>query len=289
MRAYLAGFHTGASPLTQATIEYPYILESYHYINKQKQVDKIRMFGRRVFLDSGAFSAFTQGIEIDVDGYAEYIKRNQDIIEVASVLDGIGDPVLTKANQKRLEDQGVEVLPCFHYNEPWEYLEYYVENYDYITLGGMVPISTRNLYVWLDQCWAHFLTDEQGWPRIKVHGFGLTVLPLMLRYPWFSVDSTSWILSSRFGLIFFPTDSNPVYKLAISEHSPKTKDQFAHFNTLSDPEKELVEERIRNAGFDPEELRTQYWIRDHWNIEYFRSLCEREPFPFKLEQPGLLY
>ena len=42
-----------------------------------------------VFLDSGAFSAWTRGMEIDIQKYIEFIKQNQDIITVYANLDVI--------------------------------------------------------------------------------------------------------------------------------------------------------------------------------------------------------
>ena len=80
--------------------------------------------------------------------YCRYIQKNEDIIEkvdgmtCASVLDGIGDPLKTYQNQKAMEGMGVVPLPCFHYGEDERYLDYYAANYPYITIGGMVPIST---------------------------------------------------------------------------------------------------------------------------------------------------
>ena len=126
-----------------------------------------------MFLDSGAFSAFTLGKVIDLPAYVDYCKRNADIIEFASVLDGIGDPLLTFKNQKAMEKLGVTPLPCFHYGEDERYLEYYIKNYDYITIGGMVPIATPQLFHWLDRIWAKYLVDGARRAKIKVHGFGL--------------------------------------------------------------------------------------------------------------------
>src|SRR5690606_10804597 len=122
-------------------------------------VDKMRTDGVKVFLDSGAFSAYTQGVTIDIGQYCEYIQRNADIIEFASVLDAIGDHVGTYHNQMEMERRGVRPLPCFHYGEPTEVLDYYVENYEYITIGGMVPISTPQLRIWLDRLWDEHLTN----------------------------------------------------------------------------------------------------------------------------------
>ena len=125
-----------------------YLLESYHYINKDRYVDIIRDRGDKVFLDSGAFSAHTLGATIDLVAYCDYIKKNDDIVKsddgilLASVLDGIGDPKKTYENQMEMQKQGVTPLPCFHYGEDERWLEWYIKNYDYITIGGMVPIST---------------------------------------------------------------------------------------------------------------------------------------------------
>src|SRR3990172_6537333 len=88
--------------------------KSCHYIQKQTYADKIRADGAKIFLDSGAFSAFTQGAEIDLHGYVDYIKRNYDILDtdddgtaLYSVLDGIGDPLKTYRNQHEMESMGV--------------------------------------------------------------------------------------------------------------------------------------------------------------------------------------
>ena len=84
--------------------EIPNILESWHYVGKQRYVDDMRRGGAKVFLDSGAFSAWSMAkkhgheLKLNVWEYCEYIKRNLDILRVedgdlmASVLDGIGDP-----------------------------------------------------------------------------------------------------------------------------------------------------------------------------------------------------
>src|SRR5690606_13616478 len=161
----------------QAVREAPYVLDSYHYIGNERMANRIRSTGRRIFLDSGAFSAHTQGIKVDIWQYCDYIHRNSDLFEVVSVLDAIGDPDQTYRNQITMESAGLRPLPCFHYGEPEEVLEYYASTYEYITIGGMVPISSPQLKIWLDRIWGRYLTNDDGTPKIKVHGFGLTSVP----------------------------------------------------------------------------------------------------------------
>src|SRR4051812_21634108 len=117
MQIYMAAvFHNGFVPGTNiweklndrerdVITHVPHVLESYHYVGEQRYADRLRGAGMKVFLDSGAFSAWTLGVTLSVADYCDYIWRNHDIIRckdgmpMASVLDGIGDPEQTWQNQ----------------------------------------------------------------------------------------------------------------------------------------------------------------------------------------------
>ena len=249
----------------------PHILESFHYVGKQKFVDEMRTNAAQIFLDSGAFSAFTLGVDISVADYCDYIKRNTDIIRVednvvmASVLDGIGDPLQTWRNQLEMELRGAKPLPCFHAGEDERYLEWYVQNYEYITLGGMVGSSTKQLCIWLDRMWDRYLTDGSGRARIKVHGFGITAVPIMERYPWYSCDSSSWIQSAAFGSIVTPNYG----PLSVSEKSPSRHDFGQHLTTLTPIEQDHVLQYLEQQGFTLERLATVYESRAAYNLWAF--------------------
>jgi hypothetical protein len=263
-----------------------FYLESYHYVHKDTYVRRIREDGARVFLDSGAFSAFTQGVEIDIGAYCDYIHANGDIIEVASVLDAIGDPEGTWRNQCEMERRGVKPLPCFHYGEPESLLEHYIANYDYITLGGMVPISTPQLKLWLDRLFERHICDANGVPRTKVHGFGLTSLPLMERYPWYSVDSSTWIQWASRGMILLPG----VGQLHISADSSYRKVEGQHFDTLSKLEQERLSAIIESFGTSAERLATTYpprWGFNVWAFPYWMRHKVWGEDRFTLKQPEL--
>lgn len=244
------------------------ILESWHYVNKQKYVDNMRENGAKVFLDSGAFSAWTLGATLSIPDYCDYIKRNQDIIRVedgalmASVLDGIGDAQKTFENQMEMERNGVRPLPCFHYGEDERYLEWYVSRYSYITIGGMVGKTPQQLELWLDRIWDRYLTDASGNPRIKVHGFGLTSIPLMERYPWYSCDSSSWIQATSFGVIVTPKHG-PIH---ISEKSPNRHTPNQHVCNLAPPMRAYMLDMLGQQGFTEERLSTVYESRAAYNL-----------------------
>lgn len=326
MKIYMAGIYAGgrgaalsASPHLRVTrmVKYPHLLESFHYMSPS-MVRDIREHKDTIFLDSGAFSMFTQGAKVDLKKYAQFIHDHPDIIEVASNLDAIGEgkEELTYANQKALEGMGVKIQPVHHVRDADHWLKRYMdEGYDYIFLGGMVPESTQTLQVWLDRIWDHYLTDEQGRARVKVHGFGLTTLSLMFRYPWHSVDSTSWVMVSRFGSIFldFPQPDGTVkdYKIDFSEHSSKKTDITSwHYLSLTRDEQRRVDARLeeleaartdRNPeleaeleaqtgykqGYNPEALAKSYGWRDHMNVNYFRRAMKRRVDTFLVSQETL--
>lgn len=266
-------------------------LESYHYIGKGRYAERIRENGTKVFLDSGAFSAFSLGVEVDLPAYCRWIQQNLDIIRVedgdlmASVLDGIGDPLKTYQNQWAMEQLGVRPLPCFHYGEDERYLEHYIANYSYITIGGMVPISTPQLFHWLDRIWNKHLTDGSGRARIKVHGFGLTSVPLMQEYPWYSVDSSSWVQIGAHGNIILDGKT-----LAFSSQSPSRKNAGQHIDSLPPIMRSAVESRLTEMGYDPIRLRDIQYSRWAFNAEQFshmgREIAARG-ITFSHQQPEL--
>lgn len=263
MKIYLAGTSVSIpknEPTIQLCFKNGHKLHSYYHCvdgfenkwfmkNKTNKVD--------LFLDSGAFSAWSQGEEIDIQEYISFIKKNEKHINLYSNLDVIGNAAATWENQKIMEKAGTNPVPVFHYGEDIKWLKKLLrKKYEYISLGGMVPISTKDLIPWLDDLWANYLTDEKGMPVCKVHGFGLTALRLMLRYPWYSVDSTSWVVTGRMGSVYIPRFKNgkwvydeDSWKIAVSNQSPSKKDLNQHYETLPPLQQRILMEYISFKGY----------------------------------------
>jgi len=214
------------------------LLLSYHYFKNQdldkiihENFDDVRP---QIFIDSGAYSAFTQGVTINIREYAEWVKRWKHLITTYSNLDVIGSAEQTQVNQSRLHDFGLDPLPVFHVGEPWQYLEHYIERYKYIALGGMVPYATQPklLMPWLIRAFKM----AQG--RTVYHGFGCTSFELLRNLPWYSVDSTTWAMGIRYG------------SMPILDHAGHIKQiRMNNYQALYKHAKQ-----IRALGFDPEEF-----------------------------------
>jgi hypothetical protein len=252
----------------------PNILESYHYCSKQVYVNIMRDQGAKVFLDSGAFSAHSLKVTIDINAYCDYIIRNKDILRVedgavmASVLDGIGDPQKTYENQLWMEKKGAKPLPCYHFGEDPRWLEHYVNNYEYITIGGLVGRSAKDQEVWLDRVWNNHMLDGSGRPKLKVHGFGMTSPNLMKRYPWYSCDSSSWIQSASYGSIY-TSEYGPI---SVSKDSPSRHEAGRHLTTLTPIERQSVESMLARKGFNLERLESIYESRAAYSCLGYQEL-----------------
>jgi hypothetical protein len=260
------------------------ILESYHYIKNEQILESIAKNKDSIFLDSGAFTMFTQGVKVDLRAYANFINKYRKLFHVASNLGiiGRGKEKENYQNQKILESYGATVSPVHHARDRDKWLvKYLEEGYDYVFLGGMVPETTQYLEKWLDRIWDLYLTDKNGLPLVKVHGFGLITERLMRRYPWYSVDSTSWLALATKGDIMILIDCKDSFLKAVSfsNQSPNRKKAGAHISTLSKQEAKLINNLVKKRGFKPKHLRNSITHRRLFNLLTYREMQHTVKWP----------
>tara|TARA_R110001632_G_scaffold229939_3_gene366848 strand:- start:562 stop:1371 length:810 start_codon:yes stop_codon:yes gene_type:complete len=217
------------------------ILASYFYFNKStrlEQLKKLNVFNTDNFiLDSGAFSAYTLNKVIDIQEYIDFIKNNE--IKQYANLDDIGNPKQTAKNYEIMLKAGLKPKPVFHTGESLEYLEPLL-NTDYIALGGMVKAT--NLEEWLDKVF-NFIYKRN--PKIKIHGFGMTNLKLVQKYPWFSVDSTSWLAPVAFGRFKRWNDKRENFKTFTTDEILKNEGMFYDNKMPADFRNFLIREQVK--------------------------------------------
>lgn len=174
----------------------------------------------RLFLDSGAFGAWSRGVDLSIKDYIRYCKENARYIWACVNLDQIpgkfgrrdnsqGEAAIAAKqsykNQQTMKDAGVEPIPVFHQGDPISFLEKYLKDGErYIGLSCNKFVRVDEQQRWLDMVF-NILTDREGRPYVKTHGFALTAFPLLTAYPWYTVDSTTWSLTPGYGQIIIPT------------------------------------------------------------------------------------
>lgn len=172
------------------------ILMSFFSCQKSLNLKDITEKGINIFMDSGGFSARTAGKYVDVERYKDFLRINKDYIITAANLD-VNDLEIQLENQKILE-KVYPVLPVYHLSEylskDKDILFKYLDKHNYIALGGMIGSDAKeyNIKNFLNFCFK----NGKG---VKYHGFGVTSPERLKEYPFYSVDSTTWLSGARFG------------------------------------------------------------------------------------------
>ena len=194
-----------------------------------------------VMLDSGAFSAWNSGKVIDLPGYCAYIQRNSEWLGSYVALDVINpqDPDAAAeqsfANLLYMRAQGLNPVPVYHAGEDVKWLHKMLDlGCDYIGLSASSLVKRGNVDDWYASAWGH-LVNKEGLPIVKTHAFGEGRTDSLLRFPWHTSDSMTWIHFARvYGWIRSNSRSQPFNML--------------DFKTMDYAEKEEVAALLDNCG-----------------------------------------
>lgn len=179
----------------------PSILISFAYLNQKKHQCDMRgaleagLNGYRRMLDSGAYTAWTQKRQVDIEALSKEAREGKWDEVIA--LDAIGDHEASMKNADAMKAAGLDVIPVFHYGEPFELLQHYRANFHKVGIGGMGVTKDRNeKRRFVEECFA------RAWP-CKFHLFGWVQEDILMQFPFHSADSSGWNGAERFGRYAF--------------------------------------------------------------------------------------
>lgn len=233
-----------------------YLVSYYRYkdVETQDPSDK-------VFLDSGAFTAWSKKKEIQVEKYGDYLTKYKHMFELYANLDVIGDSNGTHENQKKLEAMGHKPLPTVHYGADVTWLHKYAEEYDYLALGGLVPYARESvlLHNWLNTCFK-VLTPYIQSKGLRIHGFGVGSPTVLKKYPFYSADSSGWLAGGKFGRTVLWDDQKYVMKTGF--HYADKETYLKHGGSLTFLEHYLIREAFNIKQYMlMEESMTKLWTK----------------------------
>lgn len=238
------------------------------------------------------------------NAYIHFIKKNKASLSAYINLDIINNAKASYESLKYMESKGLTPLPVFHIGNDVKWLERYIkEGYGYICLGGITPNPWEQVKPILDKIWSDILTDDKGMPILKVHGLAATSFPLMKRYPWFSVDSTSWLKMGVYGSIYVPVRKKGVFILksppyTVSISAKKIK-QEGNNQLIPEKKKMNIKQNVRDwlseinvplGSVDSKGEAIKWGVTSNWearclaNARYFQKFVDSLPlwpWPFK--------
>jgi len=227
-----------------------------------------------------------------LDDYIEFIHKYKNQLMAYVNLDIIYNAEETWENQKYMEENGLKPIPVFHYGEDFKWLKRYVDNYEYIGIGGVAGGITLQQFVNSLGNKA-FEYIKKANPGIKVHGFAVTSFNLMKRFPWYSVDSTTWLKHAAYGNVMVPKYdvvkekfdyATAPFVVSVSEISLIKPSKNPHYTIAFPPQVvERIEEYFALAGVDREKLKTSLLERQKVNIFYYEQLLKDESITQEVE------
>lgn len=252
------------------------------YINKYSNMIKEGSFKGKLMIDSGAFSVFKSGAEIDVDDYISYLNELDGNYTVAIQLDKIPGKfgeAKTVADINEASKQSIvnfnymvsklkhfkKLMPVFHQHESFDVLNYYL-NYRFsdgskIEYIGLAPAKDTGVPLrenFLAKCYNVIFKSSNK--EIKTHLLGVFSLPSLMMFPCTSADATSWKLSAGYGSI--------ITEFGIINISSAQKDRKGNFNTLPMSQKEIIINRTRKYDISIDDLINDTKARYLFNVKY---------------------
>lgn len=246
------------------------------YVNERSMIERHLKEGRPIFVDSGAFSAMTRGIEINVDDYIDWINKfSENMVQFCCwdtiPIDDMDPKETAKATWEnylymydKVNDKE-KLVYCFHFGEPIEYLHKALEfGCTRIALGGVAKRKKAERIEFFE-----LLKDEfHNYPNVLVHAFGMTDVDLLAEYDFIhSGDSTSWLWPAKFSECQFKCKTKVYF-------SDKNPEKPHHINNLTDDDYFAVEDEIAEYGFtvadfygDGDPIKN----RDVWQVMYWQQ------------------
>lgn len=241
-RLFLAALYSRYYQLEQS--KPPYVLESYHYLLTMNEPnlkifmdyvlsDQCKMF----LLDSGAFTYLSQiksnsktTIDFDkyLEDYAKFINKYDIKYFFELDIDAVVGIKKVEQMRRKLERMtGKKCIPVFHKSRGKDYWLKMIKEYDYVALGGIAikdfKRSEHKMFKWF--------IDTAHAEGTKIHGLGYTSNKGLIKYPFDTVDSTSWLGAGRFGNLDV---YDPVQKKLVKFKPPKNSKTIKGFYKKAD-------------------------------------------------------
>lgn len=192
-------------------------LISYHYIQKKHlSTKKYEDMGIKFFIDSGAFtymsnpeySEYTvEQWEEQIPRYLNWIEKHRSVVFAFANLDLeflVGGDVVQRWNEEYFEPfmlrTGIPV--CFvHHGEDSKFTwEQYCKRYPYVGMSwGGVSQQDNSLQLGIE----HLKVAEKY--DTLVHGMAMTNTSLLTKLPFYTTDSTTWLVGLQYGEVNYWT------------------------------------------------------------------------------------
>lgn len=253
-------------------VKFPHRCLSYAYlgIRRNDQLSAWEMYRElkrpAIFMDSGAFTLQTDtavGIKEAVAfarKYATFIQENEQSLEHYVSVDWRRNGKISWDMQKRLEDWGLKPLPVYHAEDDFAWFEKLcAAKYPIVCVSKPDRAGALTLDRLYKQVFS--VAHEHG---TLVHGLSETGSNIF-RYPFYSVDSTSWLQDAGRGYIIQLSRGSLTRVYVTSSARGGT---FG-WDALPEHRQEQLTRIITDWGYKLSDIRQDYTMRAAFNAQTF--------------------
>lgn len=171
-------------------------LMSYYYAKKDLNI--FAKYNKKIYLDSGVFTARKKGEEINIKELISYTRKNEEyILYVFNIDSGPAEKQLQ--NYLTMKSAGCNVLPIWHNTMKLDMLLPFTDNNDYIAISESFMEKGWKSFDILDSFFEFLYKHNLKY--VKVHALGLERADILTRYPFYSSDSSTFQKNYIFGQI----------------------------------------------------------------------------------------
>lgn len=190
-------------------MKYNFLFSHYYLKNFFKEIVLSITDVSNVLIDSGAFSAFTLGKEINLNNYIDVcLKDYHGKVWQYIQLDKVRNPEVTHKNLKIMVDRGLQPMPVFTMNDDYSIIPEMVSINPYLCVAGGVKSSDNYIFRRYQQ------VNKVSEGKAKIHGLGFLRFPALYQLPLYSGDSSSFMSGAMWGKIYLYTRKRGVHKVA---------------------------------------------------------------------------
>jgi len=201
-----------------------------------------------------------------VKGYMKYVHKEEKLWDFYVTFDYRKHcPTIFKM-QNTFRENNLNPVPVYHGDKGTDWLLRYVDmGCKLICIGSIARPSYRGLRYYFDQV---FKIGQQH--KLKFHGLAFTSLALMYQYPWYSVDSATWVKVSAFGkIIVLSPYRNVITQVHISDQASSFD---ASYNNFPKEIRKHFRQQVEVHGFDFDLLRRDLRERCTYNAYMFNKV-----------------
>jgi len=201
-----------------------------------------------------------------IANYVQYVKEYRKQWDWYVNFDYVFDPEVCWDMQKYLEKRGIRPVPVYHSGQTLDWFERYCkEGYGFIGLGGNVETSG---YSRIRSTFDRVFNIAAKY-NVNLHAFGITSPTLMFMYPWYSVDSASWVKVAAYGSILHLDEQRGIVcELHLTNKNATGKTKYAHMSTSQRKE---ISKEVEANGFKIRDLRKDSFQRSLYNVQVYTS------------------